>query len=164
MPGWFVHMEVARDVATRMRDGELPGDLSLTPDQLTQLKDLGEKCHTWRNYLAIGSLGPDLFYLLPDFAGDTGDMVLTIVQELLDVWELFDPFKAGYDKWLGPLSADTEDLLNQVTGGLSSQLTDAMTDLLHALLDVVLTVISRLTDWFGILSSGVPKGYADSAF
>ena len=65
MPGWYVHMEVARQTAERLRAGHVPPGI---PIDAGEASDLGEICHAWRNYLALGSLGPDLFYMLPDFA------------------------------------------------------------------------------------------------
>ncbi|MGW3117543.1 hypothetical protein ACWDBW_10380 [Streptomyces sp. NPDC001107] len=44
-------------------------------------------CHTWRNYLALGSLGPDLFYLLPDFADTKGCLIRQVVEWVREVWE-----------------------------------------------------------------------------
>jgi hypothetical protein len=64
MPGWYVHMEAAKVAAQRLSAGDIPAMLNLTAADAARLGDLA---HKWRNYYAIGALGPDLFYLLPDY-------------------------------------------------------------------------------------------------
>ena len=51
MPGWYVHMEAAHDTARAMRDGVIPPGFAISA---AEAKDIGEHCHTWRNYLALG--------------------------------------------------------------------------------------------------------------
>ena len=70
MPAWYVHMESARETVNRLRDGDIPPGF---PIGAAEAKEVGEICHTWRNYLALGAIGPDLFYFLPDFATGTAD-------------------------------------------------------------------------------------------
>ena len=36
--------------------------------------------HDNRNYLAAGALGPDLFFLLPDFKGDLGNGLMKLMR------------------------------------------------------------------------------------
>ena len=64
MPGWYVHMEAAAITAERLRAANLP---TAFPVDAVEMQELGEICRKWRNYLAVGALGPDLFYMLPDF-------------------------------------------------------------------------------------------------
>jgi hypothetical protein len=56
MPGWYVHTEAAHEVARRLRNGEIPAGFAVSE---TEAKEIGEMCHTWRNYLALGAIGPD---------------------------------------------------------------------------------------------------------
>jgi len=78
MPGWYVHMEAAHETAERLRSGSLPPGFPLSA---VEAVELGEICHTWRNYLALGALGPDLFYLLPDvpFIHDLDPITVLII-------------------------------------------------------------------------------------
>ena len=48
----------------RIAHGDVPAELALDPTEAQRLAEIGR---TWRNYLAAGALGPDLFFLLPDF-------------------------------------------------------------------------------------------------
>ena len=127
MPGWYVHMEAAHDTAGRLRDGILPPGFTLTAAEAQQI---GEHCHTWRNYLALGSLGPDLFYLLPDFKNTTGQVIRQVVQWALDVWEVVEgEFVSKWEKWIDPISTNNSQLASQLTGGLSTQLAQVLDEL-----------------------------------
>ena len=87
MPGWYVHMEAAKKAADRLRAGEVGPDF---PGGATAAQTLGEMAHTWRNYLAAGAIGPDIFFLLPDFQ--------------------FQAFEAGLHLWTrDPCSEDLID-------------------------------------------------------
>jgi hypothetical protein len=43
MPAWYVHMEAARQIAERLRLGEIPPGFPIGDDEA---RDLGEICHT----------------------------------------------------------------------------------------------------------------------
>lgn len=104
MPGWYVHLEAAHDTARRLRDGSVPSTFAIDP---AQARVIGEHCHTWRNYLALGALGPDLFYLLPDFTDTTGQVIRQVVRWALDVWEVVDSeFVSTWERWIGPISTN----------------------------------------------------------
>ena len=162
MPGWYVHVEAAHDTARRLRDGDVPATFPITP---AQGQVIGEHCHTWRNYLALGSLGPDLFYLLPDFKNTTGQVIRQVVQWALDVWEVIDSeFVSKWEKWIGPISTNNAQLSSQLTGGLSTQLAQVLDELTSAILSAFKGLLAEMGDWFGILTSGVPQGFGDDAF
>ena len=127
MPGWYVHMDAARQTAERLRGGQLPAGFAINP---AEAQDLGEVCHTWRNYLALGSLGPDLFYMLPDFKNGEGAVIRQVVQWALDVWEEIDAeFVSKWEKWIDPVSTNASQLASQLTGGLSAQLGQILNEL-----------------------------------
>ena len=126
---------------------------------------IGELCHTWRNYLAIGALGPDLFYLLPDYKDPVGSPLLHLVSWVLDTWESIDStFLEPIEDWLGPTGANNSDLLNTLTGGLSNQLAAAMDEFSAALTTAIIGLLARLHDLFGLLTSGQSQGVSESAF
>ena len=84
-------------------------------------------CHTWRNYLALGAIGPDLFYLLPDYTGTVGTVVRDVVKWALDVWEAIDSaFLTKWEKWIGPVATDRTQLASQLQGGLGPQLAQVL--------------------------------------
>ena len=163
MPGWFIHMDAARLAVQRMRDGDgIPAGLNFTDDEL---KTFGELGHKWRNYLAIGSLGPDLFFLLPDFQDPYGNPLLNVVKWMLEGWEwLDDTFVGPWEEIMAPIETNSADLAAQLTGGLSQQYAQICDELNAAEFALVRDLVTRLNDWFGMLSSGVSQGFADSGF
>lgn len=162
MPGWYVHLEAAHDTARRLRDGTVPPGFAIPA---AQAQAIGEHCHTWRNYLELGSLGPDLFYLLPDFKNTTGQVIRQVVQWALDVWEEIDKeFVSKWEKWIEPISTNNAQLASQLTGGLSTQLAQVLDDFTKAIWAAFKGLLASMGDWFGVLTSGVPQGYGDDAF
>ena len=63
MPGLYLHLQVAKQAVDRLRQGKVPIDFPAGVDP----KQLGDIAYKWRNYLAWGAIGPDIFFLLPDF-------------------------------------------------------------------------------------------------
>ena len=162
MPGWYVHMDAARQTAERLRAGQVPPGLGVDP---ADAQDLGELCHTWRNYLALGALGPDLFYMLPDFANTKGCVIRQVIQWALDVWEEIDAeFIARWEKWIEPISTNASQLASQLTGGLSAQLGQILNELASAIMTAFKGLLATMGDWFGVLTSGPPQAYPDEAF
>src|SRR5438046_1899254 len=126
---------------------------------------LSDICYRWRNYYALGAIGPDLFYLLPDYQGRSGDFIRNAVDTVLDTWEWIDPYKSAY--WsdvFGVLGGDSQDMVNAITGGLYSEVAEAIGTFISAVLTTLGGLLARCYDWFGILSTGVSRGHADSAF
>lgn len=162
MPGWYIHLEAAKLAADRLRVADVPPSLGLDPAEAIRL---GELCHTWRNYLAVGALGPDLFYLLPDFKDPVGSTLLHVVTWLLDTWEIIDSSIIGpYEDWFGSTSSNDADLINGLTSGLAGELGAAIDELSGAMWSDIEGLVTRFHDLFGILTSGPPQGVAESAF
>lgn len=162
MPGWYVHMEAAHETARRLRDGEIPAAFTISAPEAARI---GEACHTWRNYLELGALGPDLFYLLPDFKNTTGQVIRQVVKWALDVWEVVDAeFVGKWEKWIDPISTNNSQLASQLTGGLSTQLAQVLDSLTSAIMTAFKGLLAEMGDWFGVLTSGVPQGFGDDAF
>ncbi|MGY1684991.1 zinc dependent phospholipase C family protein [Geodermatophilus sp. SYSU D00867] len=162
MPGWYIHMEAARLAADRLRSGQVPGAYGLDPAEAQRLGDLAYK---WRNYLALGALGPDLFYLLPDFKAPHGGPLLSVADWIFGVWTTVEDHILGpWDKWMGPVGANDSAIAAQLTGGLSKQIGQAVDLLSGAVTNAILTLPTRAVDIFGQLTSGPPQGFAESAF
>jgi hypothetical protein len=163
MPGWYVHAEAARIAAERLRAGDVPSGYPLSTSEAIEL---GELAHTWRNYLALGALGPDLFYLLPDYSSrGMGEVIRRVIKTSLEIWEVVDDeFVSHWEKWIDPVSANEADLSAQLSGGLSNQLGESLALLAGALGNMATQMITQLGDLWGILTSGVPRGFGESAF
>jgi hypothetical protein len=167
MPAWYVHMEAARQIAERLRQGEIPPGFPIGDDEA---RDLGEICHTWRNYLALGAVGPDLFYLMPDFAAREngvlqGPQLRDVVAFALETWgSLDESFVEKWEKWIAPVSTDAAQLASQLTGGLANQYADILNDFSKALFKAFEGILARFGDVFGALSSGPPQAFPNAAF
>lgn len=162
MPGWYVHMDAARQTAERLRNSDLPPGFTIDAAEAQQI---GELCHTWRNYLALGALGPDLFYMLPDFANTKGCVIRQVVQWALDVWEVVDAeFVSRWEKWIEPITTNASQLASQLTGGLSAQLGQILNEFAAAIMTAFKGLLATMGDWFGVLTSGPPQGYGEEAF
>jgi hypothetical protein len=162
VPGWYVHMEAAHQTAERLRAGAVAPGLGVTPTEATEL---GAICYTWRNYLALGAIGPDLFYLLPDYSDELGSVLRHVMKWVLGTWEEIDTqFVGRWERWIGPVNADAQQLASQLTGGLSNQLAQVMSELTGIIVKAAEDLLPHLGDWFGLLTSGVPEGYGDDAF
>src|SRR5664279_4726974 len=162
MPGWYVHLEAGQLAAERLRTGDLPPGYPLTPAEAAELGDIA---HRWRNYLAAGALGPDLFFGLPDYKAGTGAFLLNAIEWVLDTWQtLDDDFISKWEKWVGPISTDLSLIEANLTGGVLNEIGEGLSDLSSAVFKAFETLITRFGDLWGLLSSGVPQGVATSAF
>jgi hypothetical protein len=154
-------MEAARIAAERLRAGDVPQGLGLSQAEAMRL---GELCHTWRNYLTVGALAPDLFYLLPDFKAPVGGPLFGVAEWVLNVWRTVEDALRPWDTYMGAVSANSAQLSSQLTGGLSEQLAQAMDAAAGIITNAMLTFGTRLTDVFGQLTSGPPQGFPESRY
>ncbi len=162
MPGWYLHMEAARLLADRLRNGNVPTGTALTPAQATAL---GKTAYEWRNYLALGAIGPDIFFLLPDWPDLICNPFLNHVKWALDKWaELDENVFKPWEKWMGPVSENSGDILNNLSGGTLQEIGLGLQEMGKAVEDAVLDLMTRLADWWGFLGSGVPKGVGETSF
>ena len=139
------------------------------PISVADAGELGRICHTWRNYLALGAIGPDLFYMLPDYAKRTdgyiqGPTIRRLIQTVLDFWDKVDPYIELWEGYFGPVSADASELVSQLTGGLSNQGGGIFDDISQAMTKAVEGILASSGDIFGIFSSGPPQAYPNTAF
>jgi len=162
MPGWYIHMEAAKKMTDRLRAGDVPPGF---PGGAAAAQTLGQNAYKWRNYLAAGAIGPDIFFMLPDFKGTTGNVLLHLVDWVRDVWEWIDEnFMEKWDKWAAPAISGVGDILNSMSGGVLAQLGQALEELAGVIKNAVISLITKLWDWFGLLTSGVPQGFEESAY
>jgi hypothetical protein len=158
MPGWFIHLDVARDIATRI--GETPDGLPGPTNA-----DLAAIIQKYPNYYALGAIGPDLFFFLPDFKGKLGNFIAKIAEFALDLWHQLDDNVIGpWETLLGPIGEDTNELVSRLTGGLSEEIGHITNLGTGIITQGVLDFASRLGDWFGILGSGVGPQLDDKLF
>ncbi len=161
MPSWYVHTEAAAQTIKRLKDGVPVG----SPLTQAQANDLFTAAHDNRNYLAVGALGPDLFFLLPDFKGDTGKGLLALVDFLLTTWKAVDDnVVTQWERWMTPVLDEQSSIVNSLTGGMLGEVSEALNLLTGSLQNYLLGIAGQLVDVFGLMTSGTQCGYADSAF
>lgn len=166
MPAWYVHMESARRTAIRLEAGDVPANF---PIDVAEPKQIGEICHRWRTYLAIGAIGPDLFYMLPDYAnaknGDKkGASICEVVGGVIKLWDTLDPYITEWETAFSAVSTNNAQLASQLTGGLSTQISDILTELSSAMTKAFEGLLAASGDIFGIFSSGPPQAFKNDAF
>src|SRR3954449_3488875 len=161
MPSWYVHMEAAATTMEQLKT-HLPAGSPLTQ---AQANALFTAAHDNRNYLAAGALGPDLFFLLPDFKGDAGKGLLALADFLLTTWKtLDDNFITQWERWMTPVLDEQSDIVNSLTGGMAGEVSQVLNLLTGSLENFLLGIAGQMVDVFGLMTSGTQTGYADSGF
>jgi hypothetical protein len=170
MPGWYIHLDVARTAALLLGEkpvgkpapdavaAALEGD-GPTPAQLAEI------IRKYPNYYALGAIGPDIFFLLPDFKGEVGNFIAQVARWVVDTWNdldenVFEP----WEKYIGPIEEDQTETVSRLTGDLSNEISRVAGYASGIIRAAVLGFLSRLYDWFGIFGCGVPQGYDDKLF
>ena len=169
MPAWYVHMESARRIAIRLEAGEVPANF---PVDAAEARRVGEICHRWRNYLAIGAIGPDLFYMLPDYANYTtdggflrGNTIRDVLLWVINLWDQdLDPIIKWWEDTFDTLSTNNAQLVSQLTSGLADQLSEILNTLSSAITKAFEGLLASAGDIFGIFSCGPPQAYKNDAF
>jgi hypothetical protein len=116
-------------------------------------------------YVALGAIGPDIFFMLPDFKPPVGNMLWKLastIKDLFTAWD--DTFLGPYESAMGPISDNLNDELNALSGGLKDTIEQIASQATKLIQDFILKLILQQYDFFGLLSSGVPTGYDEQTF
>lgn len=121
------------------------------------------------NYFALGAVGPDLFFFLPDFRSHGP---VHLASPLIGVVHFLDTAYATLDSWIledweryfGPVSENVDEAISRMTGDLSSTVADIMGGLSSVLTNLIVDLAAQSHDWFGLFSLGLNVGYDDKAF
>ncbi|MBV9581433.1 MAG: hypothetical protein JO057_22885, partial [Chloroflexi bacterium] len=164
MPGWYIHMDAARQAIGNLDKNAnagaiLASDTGLTAAQLQAIATANPA------YFYLGAIGPDIFFLLPDFKPPAGTALwgaANLIRELFTWWD--DNFLGPYEDILGPIADNLSDEFSSLSGGLSDELSSMFGEAIQYLINFVLVLITRQYDIFGLLSSGVPQGFDEQTF
>lgn len=164
MPGWYIHMDAARNAIWSLNSNSNAASIfsSDSGPSATQLQLIAQGNPA---YFALGAIGPDIFFLLPDFKPPAGTGLwgaANMMRILFTWWD--EHFLGPYEDLLGPIAANTTDELGALTGGLSEQLSTIFSQASSFLVDFTILLISEQTDIFSLLSSGVPQGFDEQTF
>lgn len=163
MPGWYIHMDAARKSLAKLttNSGAAPvfGTNGPSAADITRIAEDNPA------YVALGAIGPDIFFLLPDFKPPVGTMLFgaaNTIREIYTWWD--DNFLGPWEDQIGPIQDNLSDEVDAVTGGLASQLSSILSRAFSFLLDTIVVMIVRQYDVFSFLGSGVPSGYDEQVF
>jgi hypothetical protein len=163
MPGWYVHMDVARKAIDQLSTNATANAIfgANGPDAVA----LTSIAHANPTYVALGAIGPDIFFLLPDFKPPVGSMLWKLANFIMEVFTWWDDnFLGPFESAMGPISDNAADEINALTGGLKDTLEAIFSQAFSFLEDKILDLILQQYDFFGLLSSGVPAGFDEASF
>src|SRR5436309_3674702 len=133
MPGPYIHIAVSDQVRNRLRDlptwSAGPSMANLPALNGPSPADIADLAARHPNYYALGAIGPDLFFFLPDFRAiciggrryPIANPLLSIVQTLEKLYDLLDKWiLEDYERYIGPVSENIDEALSRLTGDLST--------------------------------------------
>jgi len=161
MPGWWIHTAVARNAIK-----ELANNPGLFPPSTPgpSATDLYNVCYDHPAYAAVGAIGPDLFFLLPDFKPSAGSLLFGAAHAVKTAYDLIDPIVANYTDQIAPIEQNQAAILNAATGGLAQSIAQAASLASSVITDQMKMIAASQYDIWGILGSGVPRGYDEQVF
>jgi hypothetical protein len=163
MPGWYIHMDVARkaldDLASNATAAPIFASTGLGANQVRDIARANPA------YAALGAIGPDIFFMLPDYKPPIGQMIWKLAYDIIDLYEFWDKnFLGPYESAMGPIGNNLSDLENALSGGLKDTLETIFSEITKFLHDFILKLILEQYDFFGLLSSGLQAGYDEQTF
>jgi hypothetical protein len=163
MPGWYIHLDVARKALDGLPTNTGAQTLFSTGGPpAAQVRDIARAQPA---YLALGAIGPDIFFLLPDFKPPMGSMLwgaMSLVYDFYNVWD--DVYMGPFEDQMQAVLDDANDLTNAISGGMLSTLGAISSEAFSVLFDYALLVGTRNVDAFSLLGSGVQNAYDEQVF
>jgi hypothetical protein len=173
MPGPYIHISAMRNAAEQLARGRYRPNRG-KQDRIdptwrgASMAELAEAIRNHPNFAALGAIGPDLFFFLPDFRDKDGivlSSVLTkVLQFLEELNETFDPYITKWEKYIGPIAEDTSEELSRLTGGLSESVGNITGELGSILITALEDFVTKQHDWFGEFSLGLNQGFDEQLY
>ena len=175
MPGPLIHISVMRATAMSLAaEGYAPQPSHrINPNWLgADPKSLGRLMQEHSNFAALGAIGPDLFFFLPDFKDaklgpipiPLSSVLANVEKFLLNLYDAIDPYITKNEKYLGPISQDTEEEISRLTGGLSEVVGNITGELSNILIAGLEDLATQNWDLFTYFSMGHNKGWDEQSF
>src|SRR5450759_564254 len=163
MPGWYIHMDVARkaldDLAANATAAPIFSSQGLSAAQVRNIARANPA------YAALGAIGPDIFFLLPDYKPPVGQMLWKLASAIIELYTACDDnFLGPFESAMGPIGNNLADEENALTGGLKDTLETIFAEANSILHDFILKLILEQYDFFGLLSSGLQAGVDEQTF
>ena len=158
MPGWYIHLDVARKALAGLASNATAGPIFARNGP--NAAEVSAIARANPAYTALGAIGPDLFFLVPDFKPPLGNMLFKLARDVKEDYTWWDDhFLGPYESKMGPLEANHQDELNALSGGLKEAIEGIVGQAFSFLKESILRLILEQYDFFGLLSSGVPAGF-----
>jgi len=117
------------------------------------------------NYYALGAVGPDLFFFLPDFRNHLASPLIGVVHFLDDLYAKLDSWiLEDWERYFGPGSENVDEAISRLTGDLSSVVSDILGQLSSLLTSALIDLVTQSHDWWGLFSLGLNVGYDNKDF
>lgn len=175
MPGPYIHISSMRHAATQLAQNgyQAAGSTWINPAWTgPDLNTIGQIMQSHPNFAALGAIGPDLFFFLPDFRNakvgctsiNISSILITVLDLLEELYSLIDPFITKWEQYLGPITENIAEEMSQLTGGLSETVGTITGELTNILITGLETYVVGLNDWWEYFSLGLDKGFDDQSF
>jgi hypothetical protein len=176
MPGPYIHIAVADQVMQHLsKQADWPTLGTTLGGGLPKLSgpspaDLAALARKHPNYYALGAVGPDVFFFLPDFRGSiggfpVGNSLIGVVEFIDKVYDVLDNVVIKrWEEYFGPFGENVEEALSRLTGGMSTVVQDIMGSLVSAGTNLLMTLATQSQDWFGYFSMYSNIGYDNQDF
>jgi hypothetical protein len=159
MPGWYIHLDVAKKAIAALNEkGQYFDGAGPTPPSIQAIAEKNPA------YFALGAIGPDLFFMLPDFA-PPNDWIRGTAKTIFAIYDWIDEYFIGpYEKEIEPVMMSGSSELDAFTGGLWGTISSIYSDFSRNVTDLLITELASQYDLFGLLGSGVPKGCDEKVY
>ncbi len=163
MAGWFIHLDIARKAIETLSEDE--DALEIFNEEGATADEVRAAARGEPAYLALGAIGPDIFFLLPDFKPPIGGALWTMAGTVREIYSWLDEhLLEPLSNQLGPVFDNFADAASALSGGLLGQLGAISTQAMSFIVDALKIVAVRQYDLMSLLSSGVPKGFDEQTF
>jgi hypothetical protein len=116
-------------------------------------------------YVALGAIGPDIFFLLPDFKKPWGARIWGAMNHVRDLYMwLDDNFIGPFEDTMGSVAGALDEEVNALSGGVVESLAQVSSATFALLRESTFVLATRSYDFFGVLGSGPQAGYDEQVF
>jgi hypothetical protein len=166
VPGLGIHIGVADAVASHLKGlKSWPYRTTDSGPNAILPADLAAIASKHKNYFALGAVGPDLFFFLPDFRNGLASPLIGVMHFLDQLYEALDSWiLEDWERYFGPGSENTTEAISRLTGDLSTVVQDVMGKLSSLLINALLDLAASAHDWWGLFSLGLNKGFDNRDF
>ncbi|HEV8082991.1 MAG TPA: zinc dependent phospholipase C family protein [Chitinophagaceae bacterium] len=165
MPGPSTHILIAEEITKKLEGmEEWPFQIAGVSTNENSPAEIHRILNANSHYAALGAIGPDLFYFVQDVRKHSKEL-LELLNFLDEAYgKLDDWFLSKWEKYMGPVSEDFEELISRLTGDLSSLVGDIVGSLGSIFTQLIINYIANSEDWWKFTSLGHNAGLDNKDF